>query len=313
MIHTKTNLKKQHLTRLTSVALLLILSITSHSQSKQTLSKQIWERVQSCYANFEDTNDDGKLDDTEIIDDAENGYLKVSGTIGTCGCTCSKTIAAFKDNDGTYTFLEQETSDCSWSHKVSSSRDLEAILPKDFGIHTFIPSVENVNKSQALFYLDIDVPRTGTDTKVSLKMIPIGMNIQSDNLLVSEISEDSKMNYLQELQFIPQLLTELSEESIQLILNYQSDKLSKKDTDLIVATLKKFNKDPTIDWFENKLNDLKKIYDIYLSIEHSTVTLGWNKAKAKFYIKNNGEPVMPIAFDEFLTNKDILRYWMAIC
>jgi len=312
MIQTKTNSKKQHSTKLFSVILLFMLPITSHSQSKQSLSEQLWERVQSCYALFEDNNDDGKLD-AEIIDDTENGFLKVSGTIGTCGCSCSETIAAFKDKNGNYTFLNQEKSDCSWLHKVFSSKDLSNIFPENFSINTFIPTIENTNKGRALFYLDIDIPRTGTDTKVTLKIIPVGMNIQSDKLLVSDISDEGKMNYLQNLQFIPQLLTELSEESVQLILNYQSDKLSKKDTDLIVTTLKKFNQDPTTDWLENKLNDLKKIYDIYLSIEHSTVTLGWNGAKAKFYIKKKGEPVMPISFDEFLMNKDILRYWVAIC
>jgi len=48
---------------------LFIFSTTAYGQSKQNLSKQLWERVQSCYSSFEDTNEDGKLDDKRIKTD----------------------------------------------------------------------------------------------------------------------------------------------------------------------------------------------------------------------------------------------------
>ena len=116
-------MKKRHSIGYTLISLFIFMNV--FGQSKQSLSKQLWKRVQSYYSNFEDTDSDGKLDEVEIIDDAENGFLKVSGAIGTCGCKCSKTIAAFKDKNGKYTFLEQETSDCSFLHKVTSSKRIQ--------------------------------------------------------------------------------------------------------------------------------------------------------------------------------------------
>jgi hypothetical protein len=282
-------------------------------QSKQNLSEQLWGRTQSCYSDFEDTNNDGKLDDTKIIDDSKNGYLKISGSIGTCGCSCSKTIAAFKNKKENYTFIEQEISDCSWSHKVSSNRKLIDILPKGFSIHTFIPTLKDEQRKQALFYLDFNIPQYGTDTEVTLKIIPFGMNIESDKVLIYEISEDNNNVHLQESNDISQVFTTLSSESINGILDNQIDKISKPNRDLIIATIKKKDKKVTLDNFSNQLRELKKIYDLYVSIEHKSILLKWDKEKEKFYIDKKGEAIKLITFKEFLRNKTILKYWMAIC
>ncbi len=291
----------------------LFISMNVFGQSKHNLSKQLWERVQNCYSQFEDKDGDGKLDKVEIIDDAENGFLKVSGAIGTCGCHCNKAIAAFKDKSGNYTFLEQETSDCSWLHKVSSSRNLVDILPENFGIQSFIPNLKDTLSKEALFYLDFNIPQHGTATEVSLKIIPIGMHMESDNLLVYRISEDDATAHVQELNVIPELLTTLSSKSMNLILNNQLDKLCKQDIDLINTKLKKNNKELTIDSFGQQLRILKKKYNLYVSIEHKSILLKWDKEKAKFYIYKKGDAVKPITFKAFLINKNILKYWMAIC
>jgi len=304
-------MKKRH--SIGSVWVILFVSITTFGQTHQNLSKQLWERVQNCYSQFEDKDGDGKLDEVEIIDDAENGYLKVSGAIGTCGCHCNKTVAAFKDKSGNYTFLEQETSDCSWLHKVSSSRDLTAVLPKNFSIQSFIPNLKDIPSKEALFYLDFNIPQHGTATEVSLKIIPIGMHIKSDSLLVYRFSEDNAIAHVKESSMIPQLLESLSTENIDLILNNQSDKLCKQDIDLINSKLRKRDKKLTIDNFAQQLKELKRIYDVYVSIQHKSIVLKWDKDKSKFYIDKKGEAVKPITFIKFLINKDILKYWMATC
>ncbi len=293
--------------------IILFISVNIFGQSKHSLSKQLWERVQNCYSQFEDNDGDGKLDKVEIIDDVDNGFLKISGAIGTCGCHCNKTIAAFKDKGGNYTFLEQETSDCSWLHQVSSSRNLVGILPKNFGIQSFIPNLKDTLSKEALFYLDFNIPQHGTAIEVSLKIIPIGMHIKSDSLLVYRISEDDVTAHVQELNVIPELLTTLSSKSMNLILNNQMDKLCKQDINLIKTKLKKNNKELTLDSFGEQLRILKNIYNLYVSIEHKSILLKWDKEKTKFYIDKKGEAVKPITFIKFLLDKDILKYWMATC
>ncbi|MBN1638701.1 MAG: hypothetical protein JW866_07030, partial [Ignavibacteriales bacterium] len=165
------------------VITIFFLTIIVYGQQSKNLSEQMWERVQPCYSMFEDYDEDGKIDYDELIDDSKNGYLKISGSYPTCGCSCTHTVGAYKGNDGKYTFVEEEEWTCSWTKTISSNKDLSEIFPNNFGINTFIPRAENtIDNNVALFYLDIEIPRVGTDTEVSIKVIPFGLYVENDGI-----------------------------------------------------------------------------------------------------------------------------------
>ena len=48
--------------------------------------------------------------------------------------------------------------------------------------------------------------------------------------------------------------------------------------------------------------DVKKMYDIYLSLDCVDMTLKWNKQTARFEIKSKGPKAPTCSFKEFLTN-----------
>ena len=304
-------MKKINILKNNGLIMIVLFTTSIFGQTKQNLSKQLWERAQSCYSQFEGNDDDGKLDGVEIIDDAKNGYLKISGIIGTCGCSCSKTIAAFKGKNGNYTFLEQEISDCSWLHKVSSNRNLKELLPKGFGIQSFIPNLKDTSTKEAVFYLDVAIPRHGTDTQVTLKIIPFGMHIKSDSLLIYNFSEYDKRANLKEAHNIQQALLILSDKGIEYIYKNKQCKLT--ESDIKILNRYELNEDKkVINMFHDELHKLKNIYDVYSKIEQQSILLKWDKNKARFIIKEKGNHIEPISFYKFLRS-DFLKYWMATC
>jgi hypothetical protein len=159
--------------------LLLFLCQASHAQKNETLSEKLWKQVQSCYSMFEDIDDDGKVDYDEIIDDSKNGYLKVSGSWPTCGCNCENTIGAYKTSSNDYIFVKEYLWGCSWEKGLDLSDSASIIFPFDFEVNGFFQSqIENLDHI-AYFYLDFDIPRKGTDTKVFIKPIPLGIKVES--------------------------------------------------------------------------------------------------------------------------------------
>ena len=84
--------------------LFMLIPIIGMGQNKNTLSKMLWDRVGVCFSNFEDMDEDGSPD-FDKIDDSKNGYLKISGSFPTCGCTCASAVAAYKNAAGSYTAL----------------------------------------------------------------------------------------------------------------------------------------------------------------------------------------------------------------
>lgn len=134
------------------------------------------------------------------------------------------------------------------------------------------------------------------------------MYMESDNLLVYGISEDGKNAHTQESEKIQQTLFDLSNNGIDLIINNKLANISKQDLNVL-----KRHFSGTKEEFSNTLKNLKNIYDLYSSIKYKSIILKWDKEKAKFYIEKKGEAVKPMTFEEFLRNKEILRYWMATC
>lgn len=162
----------------TTLFFLIAIFLSTAGFAQKTLSQQLWDQVQDCYNHFEDMDDDGKPD-YDGIDDSRNGYLKISGSWPTCGCGCATTVAAFKDNAGKYTFLKKSESNCNWEHIISSNRPMEEILPEGFGIKSFITNEEIPSVENAIFYYDMEIPQFGTDTKISIYLIPFGLVMKS--------------------------------------------------------------------------------------------------------------------------------------
>lgn len=285
--------------------------VTIKNKSKNNLKEQLWNRIQSI-SDYTDSNSIGGVDDLiNVIDDTKNGYLKVSGEFPPCGCLTSETVAAFKDINGNYTFLEEETNACTWRYSILSNKKIATILPTDFGIKNFIPTLEQDTTKQALFFLNIDIPRYGTETKVTLKLIPLGMAVKSDTPLVYHISENAKSTSLKELKSMHQLVLSLSDEGIDLITQCKDKNLSTKD----LNTLNQYQKNHTEDalkLFRNHLKHLKKIYDLHRQIEYKSILLKWDKTTAKFYSKEKGKSVKKMSFHQFVRSS-LLRYWSANC
>lgn len=296
------------------IKLIIILFISFHvyGQENKKLSEALWERAQNCYAMFEDSDGDGKVDYDEIIDDSKNGYLKVSGTYPTCGCTCESTIAAYKTNSDTYVFVDKNSWNCSWRKNITSSKSLNKIFPFDFESDGFFSKkIENA-RHHATFYLDIEIPKTGTDTKVSIKMIPFGLHIKSTKNI--EFGYSEALGY-SSISHYPTLIYNIvkdlqDEETLNHLLNSRFDEISNHDMKLINESVNDKN------YFKNNvelikyLKELKCKYDLYTKIKHESLVLGWNREKGIFYIKTKGSSPKKVSFLNFLKTAE---YWSAMC
>lgn len=284
-----------------------------YGQSSKNLSGQLWDQVQNCYSMFEDVDEDGTIDYDEIIDDSKNGYLKVSGSWPTCGCNCVETVGAYKGSDGNYTLLKKEEWACSWVNRISSNRKLLSVFPENFGINTFIPTENiSVEESFALFYLDIEIPKTGTDTKLTIKIIPFGINMKNNDILSFEYSEKECYSGCKSIYKIRDIAGKIqNEQTLDFIINDQFENISTYDMNIINKTIgDSYSNFKSISELKMYLKELKQTYDLYSLIEHETLLLGWNKEKARFYIKEKGNHSKSGTFLEFLTEN---KYWSPSC
>jgi hypothetical protein len=288
-----------------------LLTFKGVGQASQTLGGQLWERAEKCYSMFEDDDDDGKVDYEELIDDAQNGYLKVSGSYPTCGCGCTSEIGAYADQSGQYTFIEKEAWSCSWTERIHSNKSLESVLPDDLVSHGFFAGKPDVNNEIAPFYLDIEIPRVGTDTTVSLKLIPFGLMVKSKGLLVYDYSEEDNSNS-KPLYNVSDIARKVrNPQTLDNIVSGQFDKIPPSDMLVINEAI-----GDDLDKFKSKeelrkyLKELKTAHDLYTLIKHNTLLLKWNRDTGKFSIKEKGNPPKPITFRDFLTEN---WYWAMLC
>ncbi len=296
----------RHLILLT---LLMTVGLFTSAQNK-TLKQQLWDRINPCYSMFEDMDEDGKPDYDELIDDAQNGYLKISGAYPTCGCSCSSTVGAYKDAGGQFTFLQTDSWSCEQTESFSSNHKMEDVLPENFGLQVFIPSYQsNMKLNRSVFFLKVEIPHYGTDTKISLEMIPFGINMKSGYPIVyAYTTENADFKYTSIGMFVNDITQEVS---LEYILKAEYSKINDVDQTNI-------NKMIGNDWgsFDSKeeitayLIEMYKAYDLYNKIEFKDVLLGWDKAKSRFYIKEKKNKVQTLSFKDFLLN---CKYWGPAC
>lgn len=276
------------------------------SQTKTDLSSLLWQNVESCYSNFEDNTD--QISDVKIIDDSKNGYLSISGSFPTCGCYCSESVGAYKDNEGNYTILQSSFSSCDWTKTTTSNKALTEILPDNFGVKSFTSQDLDSQFNHPIFFIEVTIPQKGTDTKISLQLVPFGMYLDEENSVCYGYSESSTEN--KSFYNLINIVNAFNDKNtLDCILKEDFNSISKLDFDTIEKLIKNKNFVSKAE-ITNQLKELKKIYDAYLQIEHTELILGWNRESAKFYIKEKGEKQSFISFKEFLLKN---QYWTAMC
>lgn len=294
-------------------SIILILAVLFPSmgfgQTQKILNEILWSRVNSCYSMFEDMDNDG-IPDFNKIDDAKNGYLKISGSWPTCGCSCSSEVKAYKNSSGDYVILQSDQVECNWERRTSSNQDIIELLPNGFGINNFTSEPVIGEKDYSLFYFDVEIPRIGTDTKVKIELIPFGLFPNGEKLICFEYQQQE--NNIKSLYEIPNIVKGMSDtESINYLLDGSFDKISPIDTQLISNEIGIYdNQFRSMEEMREYLIQLKNVYDVYCKLKTDELILGWNRNESKFYIKGEGEKIPQITFREFLIN---YRYWGWLC
>ena len=277
-------------------------------QKQETLSGILWGRVNNCYSMFEDMDDDGVLDFNKI-DDSQNGYLKISGSWPTCGCSCNSTVGAYKNSEGKYVILQSDQVECSWERKISSNLELKEVLPIDFGINSFTSEHIDSESDYSVFFIDIEIPRIGTDTKVKIELVPFGLRPKGENLICFGYKVEKPYKFLYGIRNVAKGISDPN--TISYLLNGSFDKISSSDNTLISKLL-----GPEDDRFESMeelseyLKELKNTYDLYCKLKTNELILGWNRNESRFFIKGTGEKIPEISFREFLINNS---YWSWMC
>lgn len=289
--------------------IILLVPILGYSQNLSSISELLWSRVQRCYLQFEDSDEDGEPDYISI-DDSKNGFLQISGGWPTCGCGCSSTVGAYKNIDNEYIILQTEKENCTWLNRISSNIELTKILPDNFGINGFVTKQIVTKIERPIFFLDIEIPRIGTDTKAKLTLVPFGLYPEGKNLICYEYEEKrDNHKYISGIKEIARKCKD--EKTITYLLKGEYRNISKEDMIIINRVIgtddSRFKSIAEINFY---INEIKEVYDIYLQLESTEMILGWDRDRSQFFIKEKSHKPEPINFKEFLANNE---FWGLIC
>lgn len=288
-----------------------LLPVFGYGQSKQNLSELLWSRVNTCYSIYEEM---GEYDhaDMEKMDDTENGYLYISVSWAPCGCSCSSCVGAYKTASGEYTILQSDTEACSWKRKISSNRDFTEILPEGFGINSFISEPITEKMKQPVFFLDFEIPRQGTDTKLKLELVPFGLKAKGDDLLCYEYKEEESFRNCTSISRIKDIVEDIKDiKSLGFLLLGKFDMISEYDNSIISEAIgTDDSRFKTKVELQKSLIELWQIYQIYQNLEATVILLAWDKQNARFFIKEKSGKPEKIYFKDFLINN---TYWSPTC
>jgi len=279
---------------------------------KKSLSDILWEEIGGRIDISQDN--DGQY---EITDDTKNGYLKIAFTEDGCGCYYETAIGAYKNSIGKYTTLKMDWDGCGWRKTLSSNTDLNLMLPEDFGLHTFLPKSKETEYqiTSAVFYLEAEIPKKGTDTRFDLAYIPFGLHMDpTDHVLVHEykqLNEHGGTNYMYSGELNAMLQKISDSNTLECILEKSTDDIVPSDKKLVEKLLGKDKSYAGIEELAAQIHQLKTIYEISKDIEYKSVMLGWDRDKARFFIKEKIKNDSPeLSFLEFVRR---LPFLMAVC
>lgn len=292
------------------VLLLFICHLVVFGQQK-SLSELLWDRVNPCYSNFEDMNDDG-IPDFEKVDDSKNGYLKISGSWPTCGCSCTSTVGAYKNSIGEYVLLQSDKVLCSWERNISSNRELKEILPIDLTIENLVSANQPLINNKPLLFVNIEIPQIGTDTKVNLELIPYGVIPIGNEILCFGYQQSPRYKDFNLLSKFETLTKKIEDENtFEYIIKGDFGNIADIDKNLINKVLGiSLNDFEDKDKIQEWLIELNEIYKVYINLECDELTLGWNREESRFFIKQKGNKPEVGTFKEFLKS---YKFWSPMC
>jgi hypothetical protein len=273
------------------------------SQTDIPLSKQLWNIVH-CYETVKNAGGE-----PSIIDDSKNGYIQVSGSWPTCGCGCSSTVGAYKKINGDYVFLIADESYCDSQESFSSDRPFDSIMPNNFGIQTFIENFKShEDDTLAIFYLKVNIPQKGTETIVSINLVPFGLNQKNQGILSYEISQNRFSNYNYEIiNFVSNLKNETT---LDLIMTGDYSKISKNDFKELQSCIGEDHNFLTIDQIRAYFKKLYYCYKLYESLRFINITFDFDRTSGHFYIKSTSGKPEKYDFKTFLIKN---KYWSPSC
>ncbi|MBR3072942.1 hypothetical protein [Fibrobacter sp.] len=278
----------------------------------QTMKEGLFNMVSNCYNAWEKAKAEGwASDDAELKDfgyghityDIPNGYVETSGITDADPPfmnECEAKAAAFKDAKGKYTYVKYDLYYCRYYEESTASRDIKDVMPEGFGLDSFVG--HHVEKpSTVSFLLTFDIPKIGTEMDIHLKILPFGLAPNDVNGLTYK--QTRKVSEFEEpLLRFREIADHVDNATLLLAAEGKYDKIPPKQKQIFDNTIKEFGygKVSTKDILLIA-NDLKKMYDIYSSLECVQMTLKWNKQTARFEIKSKGpKPPAYSTFKDFL-------------
>ena len=284
----------------------------------QTMKEGLFNMVSNCYNAWEKAKAEGwALDDPELKDfgyghityDIPNGYVETSGITDADPPfmnECEAKAAAFKDAKGQYTYVKYDLYYCRYYEESTASRDIKDVMPEDFGLDSFVG--HHVEKpSTVSFLLTFDIPKIGTEMDIHLKILPFGLAPNDVNGLTykqtRKVSEFEKP-----FRCFRAIAQDVDNATLLLAAEGKYDKIPPQQKQIFIKEIKviKESGNGKVSTKDILLiaKDLKKMYDIYSSLECVQMTLKWNKQTARFEIKSKGpKPPAYSTFKEFL-NQD---------
>jgi hypothetical protein len=288
-----------------------LIPIVGFGQKTSSLSEVLWSRVKACHSLFEDMDDDG-IPDFDKIDDSKNGYLKISGSWPTCGCSCTSIVGAYKNQAGEYIILQSDQVPCGWERKVSSSKDLNEILPSNFGISSFISGQISEKITNPIFFIDFEIPQIGTDTKLTIELVPFGLKPDGNELLCFDFKEKEGYKNCKSIYGIKEIAEGIRDvKTLDYVLSGDFTKISPADKSVIGKAIgKDDSRFKSKESIQQHLRELKKVYNVYMLLESTELTLGWDKKYSRFFIKEKGKKPDKLTFKDFLIKN---KYWNPRC
>ncbi|MDY7396345.1 hypothetical protein UMM65_13930 [Aureibaculum sp. 2210JD6-5] len=302
----------------TTVLFIFFLGGFVYAQQKESLRVRLWQRVLSeddlkgndvqdfldnkGWQEWEEWVD--TMNSNVVIDDTEKGYLQINRFYQ------QTTAGAYKEKNGNHTIL-QNTKFRHFNRGISSNKNLVGVLPKNFGITDFISDTTHVEPSfYSVFYIVADIPRTGTDTQVTIKLIPFGM-FHKGNLLTYKIKEYNNENNIFLYGFKHEVIDKLNDEqTLTYLKDRQFDTISEKDKEVVDQFIAEDGQFNTMEDLSKLMVHLNKVYKLYFAINYKSIVLGWNREEGRFFIKDQiKNDKEELSFKEFLENAE---YYMAI-
>ena len=272
--------------------------------------------VSKCYNAWEkakaDANDDENLRNMgipfgHITYDIPNGYVETSGgtSLPPSMDECKAKAAAFKDAKGKYTYVKHEETSRDYYEESSASRDIKDVMPVGFSLDSFVGN--HVEKPSTFsFLLTFDIPKIGTEMDIHLKILPFGLAPNDVNGLTYKTTGkiNKKFGHMsfEARRCFREIAAHVDNATLLLAAEGKYDKILPKQKQIFDNTIKDYsNRNVSTTEILLIAKDLKKMYDIYSSLECVQMKLKWNKQTARFEIKSKGpKPPAYSTFKEFL-------------